>query len=492
MISSAGVQSVWGSDQVPHALLIDFGSTYTKLRVVDLDAAKIVGTAQGRSTVLTDVNVGLDAALADLEQTMGGLPDFAYRLASSSAAGGLRMVTVGLVPDLTAKAARLAALGAGAKLVGTYAFELTKSDISTITTDAPDMLLLCGGTDGGNTKVIEHNAGVLARSCVVCPIVVAGNRSAVDGAAATLVAAGKMVIVTENVMPKHLELNIEPAREAIRQLFIKHIVHAKGIDRASERMDAVLMPTPAAVLKGAQLLADGVGGEPGLGPLLVIDIGGATTDVHSICDGAPTQDGVIYHGLPEPYGKRTVEGDLGMRLSARHLINEAGIDLIAAESGLAEEALERLLIRTETDVEWLPEEEAERAFDLALARAATRLSVIRHAGTVETVFGPTGPVTMQHGKDLGEIGLIIGTGGVLVHAKDPAAVLGAASTGDDAPFALRPHDALLALDAGYGLYASGLLAGLLPDVALRLVKNGLRKLGGAISRGDDHGATAAH
>ena len=65
MISSAGVQSVWGSDQVPHALLIDFGSTYTKLRVVDLDAAKIVGTAQGRSTVLMDVNVGLDAALAE-------------------------------------------------------------------------------------------------------------------------------------------------------------------------------------------------------------------------------------------------------------------------------------------------------------------------------------------------------------------------------------------------------------------------------------------
>ena len=105
-----------------HALLIDFGSTYTKLRAVDLESASVVASGQGPSTVASDVNSGLDAALADLEAHMGTLPEFRHRLASSSAAGGLRMVTVGLVPDLTAKAARQAALGAGAKVAGTCAF----------------------------------------------------------------------------------------------------------------------------------------------------------------------------------------------------------------------------------------------------------------------------------------------------------------------------------------------------------------------------------
>ena len=267
------------------ALLIDFGSTYTKLRAVDIDAATVVGSSQGPSTVTSDITLGLDAALAQLQAQMGGLPKFRHRLASSSAAGGLRMITVGLVPDLTAKAARLAALGAGAKLVGTFSFELTEGDVDDIVGAGPDIILLSGGTDGGNRKVIAHNGQRLAESGLACPVVVAGNRSAADTIAGDLRKAGKKIIVAENVMPRHLELNIEPARQAIRQLFIEHIVHAKGIDRARARFDAVLMPTPAAVLQGAQCLADGVAGEPGLGPLVVVDIGGSTTDVHSICDG---------------------------------------------------------------------------------------------------------------------------------------------------------------------------------------------------------------
>ena len=97
------------------ALLIDFGSTYTKLRAVDLAGCTLAATAQGPSTVTTDVNLGLDAALEQLAERLGGLPRFRHRLASSSAAGGLRMVTVGLVRELTAEAARQAALGAGAR-----------------------------------------------------------------------------------------------------------------------------------------------------------------------------------------------------------------------------------------------------------------------------------------------------------------------------------------------------------------------------------------
>src|SRR5438067_2975575 len=113
-------------------------------------------------------------------------------------------------------------------------------------------------------------------------------------------------------MPEFEVLNIEPARAGIRQVFIDRIVHAKGIDRARHEFDAVLMPTPAAVLEGARLVADGWGGISGLGPVLVVDPGGATTDVHSIAEGRPSTAGVIVQGLPEAREKRTVEGDLGM------------------------------------------------------------------------------------------------------------------------------------------------------------------------------------
>src|SRR6266540_6447666 len=157
------------------ALLIDFGSTYTKLRAIDLDRRRILGSGQGASTVTTDIMIGMNAGLADLEWRLGGLPRFKYRLASSSAAGGLRMVTVGLVRELTAEAARRAALGAGAKLVGAFAYRLTQDDIERIVALAPDILLLAGGTDGGNLDVILHNAQTLGRSPLACPIVLAGR-----------------------------------------------------------------------------------------------------------------------------------------------------------------------------------------------------------------------------------------------------------------------------------------------------------------------------
>ena len=55
------------------ALLIDFGSTYTKLRAIDLERRVILGAGQGPSTVTTDITVGMKAALADLGQRLGGI-----------------------------------------------------------------------------------------------------------------------------------------------------------------------------------------------------------------------------------------------------------------------------------------------------------------------------------------------------------------------------------------------------------------------------------
>ncbi len=448
------------------ALLIDFGSTYTKLRAVDLEKARIIGAGQGPSTVTTDVTEGMGAALEDLERRMGKLPEFKHRLASSSAAGGLRMVTVGLVRELTAEAARRTALGAGAKLVGTFSYKLTTGDVAEIADHSPDILLLAGGTDGGNEDVILYNAGRLAGSGLSCPVVVAGNRQAADGAARCLEDAGMPVTVTGNVMPEFEVLDTEPARAAIHQIFIDRIVHAKGIDRAREMLDRVLMPTPAAVLEGARLLADGIGGTGGLGPLVVVDIGGATTDVHSVATGRPAMEGVVPKGLPEPYVKRTVEGDLGMRHNAQTIVEAAGIDAVAGETGLAPERIADL-VRLFSEKVWrLPKTGGEKTLDLALARTAVGLAMKRHAGTIETVYTASGPVGVQHGKDLSRVGAIIGTGGALAHGADSMAILGSVLADPSDPFSLRPRNPRFLLDREYVLFACGLLASVEPDAAL--------------------------
>ena len=446
------------------ALLIDFGSTYTKLRAVDLDAARLLGTGQGPSTVGSDITIGMTAALADLERHLGRLPRFAYRLASSSAAGGLRMVTVGLVRELTAEAARQAALGAGAKLVGTFAYRLTAADIESIRALAPDILLLAGGTDGGNSDVVLANAASLGSAALSCPIVYAGNRAAADEARLRL--APNVVIVTENVMPEFNALNIEPARGVIRQVFIDRIVHAKGIDRARSAFDAVLMPTPAAVLEGARLIADGVDGG-GLGDLMVIDPGGATTDVHSIATGTPAPN-VVAVGLPEPRAKRTVEGDLGMRHNAATIVEVAGLERIAADAGLGAVQAQALLARAAADPAYLPQSAQEVAFDQALACAAVRHAVARHCGTVATVHTVNGPVNVQRGKDLSTLEVVIGTGGAIVAARDPGAILAMALADPGEPLSLRPRAPRLLLDRHYLLYACGLLSSVEPQAALQL------------------------
>ena len=455
------------------ALLIDFGSTYTKLRAIDLDAGKILGAGQGPSTVTSDVTIGLDAALSDLEDSIGRLPKFKYRLASSSAAGGLAMITVGLVKELTAEAARLAALGAGAKLIDAHAYKLTDKDAAGIIAKNPDILLLAGGTDGGNEETIRWNAKKLAQAKLACPVVIAGNRNAADDIAKDLQALGVDARIAGNVMPEFNVLDVEPARAAIRDVFIERIVHAKGIDRAQSRFDAVLMPTPTAVMEGARLLANGTSNIKGLGPLVVIDVGGATTDVHSIAEGKPAQGGVLQYGLPEPFAKRTVEGDLGMRHNARTIVETIGADIFSARSGLAASEIKTMLQTIEADIERLPNSATETSFDTALASCAVARAMKRHAGRVEIKQSVTGPVTVQYGKDLTDVETIIGTGGVLAHGKSPEQILSVALFDHNETESLRPKRPELMVDQAYALYAVGLLADAAPEAALRFAHNNI-------------------
>jgi uncharacterized protein (TIGR01319 family) len=312
-------------------------------------------------------------------------------------------------------------------------------------------------------EVVLHNAAALGASSLACPIVYAGNRAAGDEARRLL--SNKNLVCTGNVMPEFNVLDIEPARAAIRGIFIDRIVHAKGIDRAAAEFDAVVMPTPAAVLEGARLVADGVPGIKGLGSVLVVDPGGATTDVHSVAGGEPAP-GVIPQGLPEPRVKRTVEGDLGMRHNAATVVEAAGLSAIATDAGLHENQVRTFL--ENLSAEHLPASAEERALDQALARAAVGIAVQRHCGTLKTVYTPTGPVTVQHGKDLRRVDAVIGTGGVLAASPDARAILARALADAREPLALKPAAPRLLLDREYLLYACGLLQSVEPHAALEL------------------------
>lgn len=458
-----------------NVLLIDFGSTYTKVTAVDLEREVLLGTAQAYTTVQTDVGEGLKSALTRLHEITGPI-EFEARYACSSAAGGLRMITSGLVPELTAEAARQASLGAGAKVLKVYAFQLTEDDLQEILDLNPDIFLLVGGTDGGNSECILHNAKMLASAAFSFPVVLAGNRSVARECERIL--AGHEVHVCENVMPRFGVLNTEPTRMKIREIFLNRIIQAKGLTRAASLISGILMPTPSAVMKAMELLARGCEGEAGIGDLVAVDVGGATTDVYSMADGMPTGANTVYKGLPEPYAKRTVEGDIGMRYSIHGIVDAAGLNRVCALSGLSPERVQNLIEQLARHTDQVPEPGSElEKLDGALASLAVETAVARHAGRMEETYTLMGLTYVQSGKDLRQVQQVIATGGCLIHTSQTAKIATHALYSPADPMSLRPQKAQIQVDRRYILAAMGLLSEAYPQIALRIMKKELVNYG---------------
>ena len=454
-----------------NVLLIDFGSTYTKVTAVDVEGEQVLGTAQSFTTIETDIGDGLAKALAILEEKTGKL-EFAETYACSSAAGGLRMITSGLVPELTGEAAKLASLGAGAKVIGIYAFQLTEDDIEDIKNQKPDIFLLVGGTDGGNTECILHNAKMLATLQPSFPIVIAGNRTAARQCARIL--EGHELYICPNVMPKFGQLNIEPTQKQIREIFVDRIIQAKGLSKAAELLSDIMMPTPSAVLQAMNLLAQGCEGERGIGDLVAVDVGGATTDIYSIADGMPEAMNTVFKGLPEPYAKRTVEGDIGMRYSIHGIVEAAGLSRIAQLSGLTESRVTELVDMLRSNTETVPQGDGElERLDYALASMAIEEAVRRHAGTIEETYTMMGLTYVQEGKNLTRVRQIVVTGGSLIHTCRTEEIAKHALYSPAQPASLRPKEANVLVDRTYILAAMGLLSSYYPQTALRIMKKEL-------------------
>ncbi|MGZ4491430.1 MAG: glutamate mutase L [Nocardioidaceae bacterium] len=444
---------------------VDFGSTFTKAALVDVRTGALLATASHRTTIDTDVLDGWEDCLAQLTAADPRAPHVQV-LACSSAGGGLRIAVVGNEELVTAEAGRRVALSSGGRVVHVASGGLDPAALGALRDSRPDVVLLVGGTDGGNAEVLLGCARALAGW--PGPVVVAGNVDAQPEVSSLLTDAGTPHVCADNVVPQIGVLSPDSARAAIREMFLRHVIGGKHLSKRADFTAMVRGATPDVVLTAVELLARGLGPEqPGAGDVVVVDVGGATTDVHSVVEVDPEDSGLSREVVATLPVSRTVEGDLGMRWSAVSAVEE-GVAAGLAEDGRFREAA---AVRQATP-SYLPEDAAGRRDDLEIARLAVAVALRRHAGRAQVVFDPgTGAgVVERSGKDLREVDLLVGSGGVLRHAgADGPRVLARSIEADEGWQVPRaPHTVV---DVDYVLAPAGLLAAEHPETAFRLVRS---------------------
>lgn len=436
---------------------VDVGSTYTKAALVDVREGRLAGTAASPTTVGTDVMDGIGACLGQL----GAGPGVPVR-ACSSAGGGLRLAVVGYERVVTAEAGHRVGLSAGARVTHVASGSLDEDAVRRLVDDRPDVVLLVGGTDGGNAEVLLHNAAALAAGGPDVPVVAAGNVEARAEVVAVLRRAGRTVYPTANVLPAIGVLDPRPARETIREVFISHVIGGKGLSASTDFPALVRAATPDAVLAGVELLADGAGDVPGAGDVLVVDVGGATTDVYSVVTPRG-EDAALRRDVVEVlWRSRTVEGDLGVRWTAPGVV-DAGVAerLVAAGE---EATLRPAAGRRAAEPAYLAQAGRERDVDRRLGELAVTVALRRHG---------------RGGKELRQVALVVGSGGVLRHASpaDRERILRPAVTDLGGGWPV-PERARVTVDSSYVLAAAGLLGADHPVAAARLLRRCLVEAAG--------------
>ena len=435
-------------------LCVDFGSTFTKAVLIDPADGRLLARASVPTTVNTDVLDGYRFIRETLAAQ--GFPAVDEVLACSSAGGGLRLVVVGYERSVTAEAGHRVGLSAGAKVVHVAAGPMTTAQVATLRATRPDVILLVGGTDGGNTDVLLHNGSRLAKARMGAPVVVAGNVDARAEVAASLESTGRRFVLTDNVLPQIGVINPDGARAAIRQVFLRHVIGGKGLSKGPEFAAMVRAATPDAMLRGVETLAAGTDGD-----VLVLDIGGATTDVYSVISPQGEDAELRKDVVATLWHARTVEGDLGMRWNASGVAEAATLEHLLSGSDLTR--LKTWATGVQADPAYLPNGDGEIELDLTLARVAALIAIRRHAR-------PSRP--WDSARPLAGVAHVIGSGGVLRHSPKAKRdnVLRAITTDFSGGWKV-PTEARTTVDSAYLLFAAGLLAdadGHGPEVAARV------------------------
>lgn len=427
-------------------LVAEIGSTTTLISAftgLEDGRPALAGQGQALTTVdQGDVLIGLTRALAELEKQIGPCGGLEI-LATSSAAGGLTVTVHGLVYEMTVRAAREAALGAGALVRMITAGMLAPEDLQRIEEIDPRLIFLAGGVDYGEERTVLENARRLAALSCRAPVVYAGNIALQSRILAIFAETGRQVHLLPNVYPGVDQLVVEPARAVMHRIFEEQITQAPGMDRVRQMVSGRIIPTPGAVMLAAAALQEEIG------DLMVIDVGGATTDVHSVTDGSPAlRDRLID---PEPLAKRTVEGDLGVYRNAPQIAELLGTDRLPVS---------------------IPMSGEEKRLAAEFTRIAVREAVRRHAGRIKQVFTPIGRIEVIAGRDLIAVNWVIGTGGALTRLGEGASILAAVRRGPGEDLLLPEHPKVL-LDRDYVMAACGVLTERWPAAALALLRKSI-------------------
>ena len=451
--------------------LADFGSTFTKLRVITPDG-RMVGSTQ-HPTIHGNALVGLTAARQQLKHRHPAA-DFAETLACSSAGGGLRIAVVGLEHDLTVEAARQAALSAGARVTTIASAGLTDvTDATKLLAGQPDIILLVGGTNGGDEVTLIESAKRLAEvNGHHVPVVIAGNEVVQDEAAKWLRNAGWTVAQAPNVMPAIRTLRPSGVREVLRRLFISQVIGGK-LGGGEQLKQLVQMATPDAVLRGTELLVGLLAQRGVVAGLIVVDVGGATTDVHSASPGDRQPQGYKRALLPQSTSARSVEADLGVRWNALGIVDAARDEgLIGATeiTTLGDHAAAR-----EQEPTYLSSCQTQADVDRRLTMLAITVALRRHVGRERLTLTPDGAVLAREGRDLTEASLLIGTGGPL-RSLNPADLDACLASALGRGRLLLPRHARTRIDHDYVLAAAGLLAGAHQTAAAALLESCMSSL----------------
>lgn len=449
-------------------LVAEIGSTTTVVNAFkDLNTDNPVFWAQGQaptSVMEGDVRIGLKGAIDDLCKKMG-IDSIEYddMLATSSAAGGLKMTVHGLVYDMTAKAAKEAALGAGGIIHYITAGKLRRTDLAKIKEINPNLILIAGGVDYGERDTAIDNAEKIRSLGLKTPIIYAGNIE--NQGEMELIfdeESGQRLYNVENVYPKIDDLNVEPCRKVIQDAFEDHITNAPGMEHVRDMVSGPIIPTPGAVMECTKLLYDC------LGDIVVLDVGGATTDLHSVATESDKIARIMTS--PEPKAKRTVEGDLGVYVNRMKVIESIGEENLRKEC----EAMGIDLDDTLATYVAIPKKENEVKLVERLTKEAVLKAVERHAGYIRYIYGPSGRSTVAEGKDLTPVKYIVGTGGALTRLPHRVEIMQEIAKANGNGMMLSPTDhAKILVDNDYIMASLGVLSKRYRKAAIKLLEKSL-------------------
>ncbi|QAT40257.1 GlmL-related ornithine degradation protein [Clostridium sp. JN-9] len=439
-------------------VIAEIGSTTTLVTAVNAaDDTRIIAQGKSCTTVSSgDVTIGLKNAISDIESQIGESISWGKMLATSSAAGGLKITVHGLMEDMTVKAAKEAALGAGGNIKMITAGRIRNSDLKKIKEINPNLIIIAGGTDYGERDTSLYNAEKIHDARLGIPVVYCGN---VENQQEIMeIFNNEELYIVDNVYPKIDELNVEPTRKVIQTAFEKNIIKASGMNKIKKMVNGPIMPTPGAVMESAKLLYNIIG------DILVIDVGGATTDVHSVTEGSSRILDILIS--PEPKAKRTVEGDIGIYVNSENIIDQLDSSEL---NGLTKEEIRK-------NIKPIPRDNYEIKSSLILTKKAVDIAVNRHVGRIKRLYGGEKEF-VAYGKDLSQVKNIVGTGGALTRLPHGEAILENIKYLNEDITMYPGKEASVFLDTMYIMACAGVLSRENKTAALNLLKLSLKKFG---------------